>query len=88
MLKGQRRDVSGGVVVGVPGHFIKIDGGRKKGGAPGWRSSSGEGHDPEDKWAGSHRRALSTDGRHFTPTHRHAHCDKKRSPATKPPKTL
>lgn len=45
MLKGQRRDVrSSGC------HFIKIDGGRKKGGAQGWRSSSGEGQDPEDKW--------------------------------------
>lgn len=64
MLKGQRRDVSGQVVVGVLGHFIKIDGDRKKGGAPGWRSSYGEGHDPEEKWVGSHRRALSMDGRH------------------------
>lgn len=43
MLKEQRREVSGGVVVGVPGHFIKIDVGRKKGGAQGWRSSYGEG---------------------------------------------
>lgn len=43
-MKGQRRDV------GSSGcHFIKMDGGRKKGGAQGRRSRSGEGHDAGDK---------------------------------------
>lgn len=44
-----KADMSGQVVVGVPSssHFIQRDGGRRRGGAQGWRSSYCEGHDPE-----------------------------------------